>query len=78
MIYFERTPRELPAPPSVIVHNHVRPVKPLNLNGFRAWTQTQLDNLELCPCPWSGLTHYRVKSVRPYGGRPMLQADLSD
>ena len=26
---------------SYLVHNHVRPQKPLNGNGFRAWIQTR-------------------------------------
>ena len=28
---------------SYLVHNHVRPQKPLNGNGFRAWIQTSAD-----------------------------------
>ena len=34
---------------SYLVHNHVRPQKPLNGNGFRAWLTTKSDNLGEMP-----------------------------
>ena len=33
-----------------LVHNHVRPVRPLALNGFRAWVQDSAYNLVECDC----------------------------
>ena len=52
---------------SYLVHNHVRPQKPLNANGFRAWIQTKADNLVKCRCRFGGCknskahkVHYRV------------------
>jgi hypothetical protein len=50
----------------VLVHNHVVPQRTLGVNGFRAWTETLNDKLEVCNCKWAGvdlrgLVHYRVK-----------------
>jgi hypothetical protein len=54
---------------TVLVHNHVRPHRHLGMRGFRAWTQTFDDTLEVCHCDWAGvdlhrLTHYRVKRTQ--------------
>jgi hypothetical protein len=62
--YVNGIPRKL-AKGSVLVHNHVIPQSLLGLNGFRAWTQTLTDDLEVCSCDWAGvdlrgLVHYRV------------------
>ena len=50
-----------------LVHNHLRPVAPLGVNGFRAWLQTRSDNLEECYCDFGRCEnaklhthHYRV------------------
>src|SRR5260370_12276181 len=37
-----------------LVHNQVRPVPHLGLNGFRAWTQKGRDNLVECRCDFGG------------------------
>ena len=52
----------------VLVHDHVVPQRGLGANGFRAWTQTLNDTLEVCSCDWAGvdlrgLRHYRVKNA---------------
>jgi hypothetical protein len=49
--------------PDVVVHNHVRPVSPLGLNGFRAWLEVPRAGIEVCPCAWRPEIgpHYRVK-----------------
>jgi hypothetical protein len=62
--YISRIPRQLPEG-MVLVHNSVRPYRQLGANGFRAWTQPLVDDLEVCDCDWAGvdlhgLTHYRV------------------
>ena len=52
-----------------LVHNHVRPVPSLGLNGFRAWVQTGDRDPPLieCKCNFGGLKnaklqkHYRVR-----------------
>jgi hypothetical protein len=52
-----------------LVHNHVVPVKPLSLNGFRAWVQKGKDNPPLieCHCDFGGNAnadknkHYQVR-----------------
>jgi hypothetical protein len=50
------------AAPFVVVHNHIRRTKTTRpgVRGFRAWVTDDTADLELCPCPWSGLPHYRV------------------
>jgi hypothetical protein len=52
---------------TVLVHNSVIPQKKFGANGFRWWTQTKDDRLEVCPCDWAGidlhgLIHYRNKT----------------
>ena len=45
----------------VVVHSGVIPA-PLNVNGFRAWTQFAADDcIEICPCEWAPRLgkHYR-------------------
>jgi hypothetical protein len=57
-----------------LVHNHVVPAKPLNMNGFRAWVQKgdvvnliAVSDLVECGCDFGGNanadknTHYRVR-----------------
>ena len=48
---------------SYVVHNHVRPQKPLNANGFRAWIQTKADNLVKCRCRFGGCKNSEVHKV---------------
>ena len=48
---------------SYLVHNHVRPQKPLNGNGFRAWIQTKSDNLVRCRCRFGGCKNSKVHKV---------------
>lgn len=67
MNYLKRIPHKLPKG-KVLVHNQVRPHRWLGGRGFRAWTQTLNDELEVCSCDWAGvdlhgLVHYRVKGV---------------
>ena len=63
-LYLSGIPRYVPRR-WFVVHNHVRPVHPPGLNGFRVWLQpTDVDPpLEACDCGWAsdrGYTHYRV------------------
>ena len=65
--YVDVLPSEPIPAGSYLVHNHIRPVKPLGLNGFRAWIQTDADNLVKCRCNFGGCKnsklhrlHYRV------------------
>ncbi|MCW2084347.1 hypothetical protein ABIE85_008362 [Bradyrhizobium diazoefficiens] len=50
-----------------LVHNHVRPVNPLGLNGFRAWVTDDHDRLVECHCDFGGCRnadinpHYRLQ-----------------
>jgi hypothetical protein len=50
-----------------LVHNHVRPVKPLGQNGFRAWVTDDNTDLVACDCNFGGCKnrnvnpHYRVR-----------------
>lgn len=49
-----------------VVHNHVKPVHPVGLNGFRVWLQSDTidPKLKLCDCGWAsdrGYPHYRVQ-----------------
>jgi hypothetical protein len=67
MRYVSDIPREPLPKGQVLVHNQVRPHKKLGGRGFRAWTQTLNDRLEVCPCDWAGvdlrgLKHYRIKA----------------
>jgi hypothetical protein len=60
-------PREPLPNGQVLVHSHIRPHKKVGGRGFRAWTQTLNDRLEVCPCDWAGvdlhgLKHYRMKA----------------
>lgn len=72
--YLSRVPRQDYPPGTILVHNHVLPAHPVNLNGFRIWvTDENLDNYTQCKCGWAGhLTHYRVKS------RPRLSPTPED
>lgn len=63
--YLSQTPRTV-KPGRIVVHNHVRPVEPLGLNGFRAWTDEATPKdyaVEPCSCDWAAHlpAHYRVK-----------------
>jgi len=48
---------------SYLVLNHVRPQKPLNGNGFRAWLTTKSDNLVRCRCRFGGCKSAKVHKV---------------
>ena len=66
MRYVRAIPRKPLPKDRVLVHNHVVPQRVLGFHGFRAWTQTLDDTLEVCSCKWAGvdlkgLVHYRVK-----------------
>jgi hypothetical protein len=62
-------------PGRFLVHNHVRPVAMLGLNGFRAWTQEGRKGLVRCRCDFGGCEnaelheHYRV--LRAMVNRPV-------
>jgi hypothetical protein len=71
--YVHGIPRKPLPEGRVLVHNRVIPTRTLGLHGFRAWTQTLTDNLEVCSCDWAGvdlggLVHYRGK-VQPQGSQ---------
>jgi hypothetical protein len=55
----------------VLCHNHMQhgPETPHGLNGFRAWTDTEVPKgFVKCRCKWSGLPHYAVRDhVALYG-----------
>jgi hypothetical protein len=63
MQYLRYIPRKLPAG-KLLVHNKVRPVKHIGLNGFRIWLQSPEDDpkLVVCKCGWAPHLgeHYRV------------------
>lgn len=52
-----------------LVHNHVRPVSPLGLNGFRAWVTDDRNGLIECHCDFGGCKnakvnpHYRLQRM---------------
>lgn len=52
-----------------LVHNHVRPAKPLGRNGFRAWVTDDRDKLVECQCDFGGCRnakvnpHYRLQRM---------------
>ena len=52
-----------------LVHNHVRPVNQLGLNGFRAWVTDDRDALVECSCDFGRCKnaevnpHYRIRSI---------------
>jgi hypothetical protein len=58
--YLAAVPKSV-GPGRKLMHNHVKHTvdMPCGLNGFRAWTDTEVpaDFVE-CPCGWSGLAHY--------------------
>jgi hypothetical protein len=66
----ERLPGE-PMPEGLyLVHNHVKPVSPLGINGFRAWIQLHKRDLVECRCNFGNVKnarlhrpHYRVKAA---------------
>ena len=66
MRYINSIPRKLPEG-RVLVHNRVRPARPLGTGGFRAWTQIKDDTIEPCRCNFAGHPnaklhkHYKVK-----------------
>ena len=75
--YVDVLPSEPIPAGSYLVHNHIRPVKPLGLNGFRAWIQTDADNLVKCRCNFGGCKnsklhrlHYRVGTHQPTAKAP--------
>src|SRR5437660_8125270 len=69
MRYVTGIPRKPLEKGRVLAHNHVLPQRQIRVRGFRAWTQTLDEHLEVCKCSWAGkdlrgLTHYRVKGLR--------------
>jgi hypothetical protein len=77
-IYLNKTPKAIPIPGKIVVHNHVRPASPLNRNGFRAWLADPDDaRYEACTCHWAPHlgTHYRLISAwRDEDGNPIPPA----
>jgi hypothetical protein len=65
--YLSHLPREPIAAGRFLVHNRVKPVSELGLNGFRAWTQNDDSRLVKCRCRFGGCanakfhTHYRIE-----------------
>ncbi len=62
--YLKRIPPAVP-PDRVLVHNNVRPTRPLGQRGFRAWLALPSAALEVCACGWAPELpeHYRVRGV---------------
>jgi hypothetical protein len=62
MIYLSKLPKEIPQG-QVLVHNHVRPVKQIGLNGFRCWLQKIDPTLVKCDCGWAPkfAEHFKVR-----------------
>lgn len=57
-------PRSIPEG-RMLCHNHVAhgPFTPCGLNGFRAWTDTEVpDGFVKCSCGYAGLPHYAHRS----------------
>ena len=48
---------------SYLIHNHVRPVKSLHLNGFWAWQTTKSDNLVRCRCNFGGRKNAKLHKL---------------
>jgi len=67
--YVRLLPRQKLPEGTFLVHNHIVPVKPLSLNGFRAWVQEGRDDPPLieCHCDFGDNAnadknkHYRVR-----------------
>jgi hypothetical protein len=62
--YVSHIPKKI-APDRVLMHNHVRHERgqQVGVNGFRAWTAIEpYPGFAPCPCGWSGLEHYAMKS----------------
>ncbi len=61
MEYLNTIPKAVPAG-RVLVHNHIRPTRQINLNGFRIWLAKPKTDYEPCPCGWAPelAKHYRV------------------
>jgi hypothetical protein len=65
--YLTAEPDGPPPAGQCLVHNHVRPARPLGSNGFRAWlADPDPDRLEPCDCPWAPQAgaHHRMR--RPW------------
>ena len=63
VLSFDVLPYEpLPAG-AYLVHNHVRPQKPLGKNGFRAWIQHSSDRLVECRCDLGGCKNSKVHKL---------------
>ena len=63
MLYLDALPDELLPAGAYLVHNHVRPKKPLGMNGFRAWVQHTSDKLVECDCDFGGCKNSKVHKV---------------
>ena len=60
--YLTTLPAEVPDG-RCLVHNSVRPTRRLGSRGFRAWTTSYRDRLEVCDCSWAPELgqHYRIE-----------------
>jgi hypothetical protein len=48
----------------VVAHNHIKPQRTININGFRAWWTTRDDEIIVpCRCGWAPklAEHFRVR-----------------
>jgi hypothetical protein len=61
--FLSRLPDTVP-PGEYLVHNNLRPARHIGTRGFKAWTQTDADNLEPCDCVWATKLgkHYVARS----------------
>jgi hypothetical protein len=74
MLYLDVLPDELLPAGAYLVHNHVRPQKPLGMNGFRAWMQHSSDKLVECRCHFGGCKNSKVHEVHYRVDRGALSA----
>jgi hypothetical protein len=67
IMYLRKIPKAVPSG-FALVHNSVRPLRTLGLNGFRAWLEKPCpnDRIEICDCAWAPELgeHYRVIKAR--------------
>ena len=54
----------------IVVHNHVVPVHPVGLNGFRVWLAELAPEYVVCKCDWAPHlpVHYCTKTYPFWGG----------
>jgi hypothetical protein len=71
MRYLKGIPRAPIPQGRFLVHNHIKPARPLGTNGFPAWAQNDGTGLVECRCDFGGCNnaelhkHYRIKRARP-------------